>query len=119
MGAKSFTELEVWKKANLVANGVFDLTLKFPSHQRYVLVPQLQRAALSIAANIVEGFGRRHPREKARFYNIAEASAQEVQFFLMFSKQRQYFTERLPVEGLLDEVQKMLRRLTDLTLQNA
>lgn len=118
MGAKSFTELQVWKKANQVANGIFDLTPKFPSDQRFVLAAQLQRAALSIPANIVEGFGRRSPRDKARFYNIAEASAQEVQYFLMFARQRQYFTERLPVEGILDEVQKMLRRLTDLTLEN-
>src|SRR6185295_11105411 len=117
MGAKTFEELTVWKKANQATNGVFDATLAFPSHQRFVLVPQMQRAAASIPANIVEGFGRRFPRDKARFYNIAEASANEVQYYFMLARERRFITGQLPVESVLREVQRMLRRLTDLTLE--
>jgi four helix bundle protein len=119
MGAKTFAELEVWRKAHQVTNAVFDLTLKFPIHQRYVLVPQMQRAALSIPANIVEGFGRRRPREKARFYNISEASANEVQYYFILARERQYVSGRHPIESVLEEVQRMLRRLTDMTLEMA
>lgn len=119
MGAKTFEELLVWKKAHQVTNAVFDATLTFPSHQRFVLVPQIQRAALSITANIVEGFGRRFPRDKARSYNIAEASANEVQYYFMLAHERRFISDRLPVESVLSEVQRMLRRLTDLTLESA
>lgn len=119
MGAKGFEDLIVWQKAHQVTNGVFDLTLQFPSHERFVLVPQMQRAALSISANIVEGFGRRQPRDKARFYNIAEASANEVQYYFMLARERRLIANRHPVELILVEVQKMLHRLTDLTLEQA
>jgi four helix bundle protein len=117
MGAKSFEELQVWKKAHQVTNGVFDVTLGFPSHQRFVLVPQMQRAAVSIPANIVEGFGRRRPRDKARFYNIAEASANEVQYYFILARDRRFIAGRLPIEFVLGEVQRMLRRLVEMTLE--
>jgi len=81
-----------------VASTVFDLTAGFPAEQHSVLVPQMRRAALSIPANIVEGFARRPPRDKARFYTFAEGSADELRYFLTFA------------------VRKMLRRLTDVTL---
>ena len=119
MGAKTFEELTVWKKAHQVTNGVFDATLTFPSHQRYVLIPQMQRAAISIPANIVEGFGRRLPRDKARFYNIAEASANEVQYYFILARARCFIADRLPVESVLVEVQRMLRSLTNRTLEMA
>lgn len=119
MGARCFEELEVWRKAHQVAQGVYELTPRFPTHQRYVLIPQMQRAALSIPANITEGFGRRRPRDKARFYNIAEASADELHYFFIFSKSVNYLTGAQPIENVLAEVRKMLRRLTDLTLQMA
>ncbi|MBV8879077.1 MAG: four helix bundle protein [Planctomycetaceae bacterium] len=116
MGARSFEELEVWKKSDEVARGVFELTLAFPAHQRYVLTPQMQRAALSIPANITEGFGRRRPKDKARFYNIAEASADEVHYYFIFATRMRYLARRSPFQDPLIEVPKMLRRLVDLPL---
>jgi four helix bundle protein len=71
---------------------------------------------LSIPANIVEGFGRRLPRDKARFYNIAEASAGELEYFVLFAGRRKLVTVDLALPLLIIEVQKMLRRLTDITL---
>lgn len=119
MSVKSFKDLVVWQKADQLANAVFDLSPRMPSDQRFVLTAQMQRAALSIAANIVEGFGRRLPRDKARFYNIAEASAAELQYFLMFAAKRDMVAVEDLIGRLIDEVQKMLRRLTDLTLEAA
>ncbi len=119
MGARSFEELEVWRKAHQVAQAVYEFTSRFPTHQRYVLIPQMQRAALSIPANITEGFGRRRPRDKARFYNIAEASADELHYYFIFANSVRYLTNRQPIEDVLVEVRKMLRRLTDVTLQMA
>ena len=119
MSLNSFRDLIVWQKADRLANAVFDLAPRMPADQRFILIAQMQRAALSIPANIVEGFGRRLPRDKARFYNIAEASAEELQYFLMFAAKRNMLTVDESLSLLITEVQKMLRRLTDLTLQAA
>jgi four helix bundle protein len=79
----------------------------------------MQRAALSIPANITEGFGRRRPKDKARFYNIAEASADELRYYFILAKDLKYVSGRLPLEGVLMEIRKMLRRLVDLALMKA
>jgi four helix bundle protein len=119
MEARSFEELEVWRKADLVAHRVYELTATYPGHQRFVLIPQMQRAALSIPANITEGFGRRRPKDKARFYNIAEASADELRYYFIFSRHMKYLSGPQTTEAVLMEVRKMLRRLVDLTLMMA
>ena len=77
MGSKEFSELIVWQKAHWVRLEVYRVTDSFPPSQAYRLTAQMQTAALSIPANIAEGFGRRHPRDKAKFYTIAKGSASE------------------------------------------
>lgn len=115
MPAKVFEDLEVWRKADPVASSVYELTARFPSHQRFVLIPQMQRAALSIPANITEGFGRRLPRDKARFYNIAE----ELRYYFTFAAKQGYVTGTPPALDLLHQIRRMLRSLTDMTLAQA
>lgn len=116
MSAKDFTDLIVWRKADQVADGVYALTSRFPRHQLYGLTSQMQRAALSIPSNIVEGFHRRPVREKARFYNIAEGSAAELKYYFLFSRKLGYWSEPCELPNLLDEVRRMLRSLVKLTL---
>jgi four helix bundle protein len=116
MGAKEFTDLIVWRKADLVAAGVYDLTARFPLHQQYSLTSQMQRAALSVPSNIAEGFHRRTVRDKARFYNIAEGSAAELKYYLMFSRRLGYWQEPSLLPEVLEEVRRMLRALVKLTL---
>lgn len=118
MAARTYEDLIVWRKADQVASAVFELTASFPADQHSVLVPQMQRAALSIPANIVEGFARRTPRDKARFYTFAEGSADELRYFLTFAANQGYCPSG-PALALLREVRKMLRRLTELTLGQA
>jgi four helix bundle protein len=66
---------------------------------------------LSIPANIAEGFGRRQPRDKAKFYIIAKASAEELSDYLMFAQSRGYWPDIARVFGKLEEVGRMLRSL--------
>lgn len=116
MGSTSFTQLIVWQKANEVRLKVFDASDTFPPSQQYRLTAQMQTAALSIPANIAEGFGRRHPKDKARFYTFAKGSADELKDYLIFAKLRGYWPNNDGVLSKLEEVCRMLRRLIEVTL---
>src|SRR5215472_15203684 len=83
--ARSFRDLVVWQKAHEFVLGVYRLTESFPEREKYGLAHQLRRAAVSIPANIAEGFGKRSPAEKARFLNIAEGSVEESRYYLILA----------------------------------
>jgi four helix bundle protein len=85
MGAKSFTEFEVWQSAHRVALATYKVTREFPSDERFGLTSQMRRAAVSVAANIAEGFGRRLPGDKCRFYNISQGSLEEYRYYLILA----------------------------------
>jgi len=75
---KEFTDLDVWKRAHELVKLTYKLTQSFPKDERYVLVPQMRRAAISITSNIAEGFGRRTLKDKTHFYTIAAGSLIEL-----------------------------------------
>jgi four helix bundle protein len=82
MTTTSFTQLEVWQKMRLLTRTIYRLTEYFPRHQQFTLTSQMQRAVLSIGANIAEGYGRRSPRDKAHFYTVSKGSSEELQHYL-------------------------------------
>ena len=63
-----FTEMPVWQKADEIVGEVYKLTETFPKREDYALCGQLRDAAISIAGNIAEGFGRGHKKDKINFY---------------------------------------------------
>jgi len=77
--------LVVWQKAHLFVLAVYRLTAGFPKQETYGLTSQMRRAAVSIAANIAEGFRRRGKADKARFMNIAEGSIEECRYYLILA----------------------------------
>lgn len=83
--AKSFQELIVWQKAHAFVLQVYATTRVFPKEELYGLCSQFRRAAVSIPANIAEGFRRRSRPDKARFLNIAEASLEECRYYLILA----------------------------------
>jgi four helix bundle protein len=105
--AKSFQDLQVWQKAHQLVLDVYRMSKGFPSHEIYGLTAQLRRAAVSIPANIAEGFRKRGKADKARFLNIAQGSLEEVRYYLLLSKDLGYadVTEQLT---LAEEISKML-----------
>lgn len=111
MGSTSFKQLIVWQRAAEVRDLVFDALEGFPAGRYYRLIGQMEAAALSIPANIAEGFGRRQPRDKARFYNLARGSAEELLDYVKFSESRGFWRDTKKVQGKLDEVCRMLRVL--------
>ena len=79
--ARTFQDLLVWQKAHRFVLEVYVLTTGFPKQETYGLSLQMRRAAVSIPANIAEGFRRRGKADKARFMNIAEGSVEECRYF--------------------------------------
>jgi four helix bundle protein len=105
--ARTFQDLLVWQKAHRFVLGVYPFTSAFPKHEIYGLSNQFRRAAVSIAANIAEGFRRRGRADKARFMNLAEASLDECRYYLILASDLGYgdITE---LAIILEEVDRLL-----------
>lgn len=107
MFAKSFEDLDVWKKAHAFVLEVYRLTEAFPKHELYGLTSQLRRAAVSIPANLAEGFGKPTKPDKLKFYGISQGSVEECRYYLILARDLGYGdTARL--KQMLEEVSKML-----------
>ena len=103
----NFEKLEVWHKAIEFADDVYTITRAFPDDERVGLTTQMRRAAVSIPANIAEGFGKRSQAEKARFLNIAEGSLEECRYYLILAHDLGYGqTDSLTVT--LEETSRLL-----------
>jgi len=88
--AKSFQDLIVWQKAHQFVLSIYSLSKDFPKTEMYGLTSQLRRAAISIPANIAEGFKKRGSADKLRFLNIAEGSLEECRYYLILVKDLNY-----------------------------
>jgi four helix bundle protein len=84
--ARTFRDLIGWRKAPEFVLAVCRFTAAFPKSERYGFVQQMRRAAVSVSANIAEGFTRRGKTEKARFMNIAESPLAESRYYLILSQ---------------------------------
>lgn len=87
---ESFEDLEVWQMGKNIVMEVYQLTSHFPKEESFVLTSQIRRAALSVPANIAEGFGRYHYLDKAKFYLNARGSLYELKSHLLIAKQLGY-----------------------------
>jgi four helix bundle protein len=107
MKAQTFQDLMVWQKAHQFVLAVYRLSQSFPTHEIYGLTSQIRRASVSIPANIAEGFKKKTPKEKVRFFNIAQGSLEEVRYYLILTRDLNYGdTEKLAHD--LDEIGRML-----------
>ncbi len=83
--ARTFEDLIVWQKAHAWVLAVYRLTEGFPAKETYGLTSQLRRAAVSIPANIAEGFKKAGVADKRRFMNTAQGSLEECRYYLVLS----------------------------------
>ena len=105
--AKSFRDLVVWQKAHQFVLGTYQYSAGFPRTEAYCLTSQLRRAAISIAANIAEGFRRRGDADKVRMLNIAQGSIEECRYYLILATDLNYGDcDKLAM--LLEEVSRIL-----------
>ncbi|WP_104383721.1 four helix bundle protein [Sphingobacterium sp. HMA12] len=105
----NYKELILWQKSIALVSDVYKATATFPDRERFNLISQINRAAVSIPSNIAEGAGRNSNKEFVQFLAIAHASTYEVETQLIISKNLGYLSEE-DLEGLLEklgELQKM------------
>ncbi len=91
---KDFTDLNAWKLARELRKKVYEVTRKFPSDEKHVLTSQVRRAALSVTANIAEGFGRFSYQENMQFCRLARGSAFEVRDHLTTALDAGYLSQQ-------------------------
>jgi len=105
--ARNFQDLIIWQKAHRFVLGVYRASKNFPREEIYGLTSQFRRAAVSVAANIAEGFKKRGRADKIRFMNIAEGSLEECRYYLILSRDLGYGDpSKLFVQ--VEEVSKLL-----------
>ncbi len=107
---RDFRRLTVWRKAHRLVLELYTHTNNFPRSEMYGLTAQIRRAAVSVPANIAEGYGHQGDKELARYLRIAQSSSSEFSYHLLLSRDLGYLNrdvyERLAAS--LKEVQSML-----------
>jgi four helix bundle protein len=111
----SFQQLEVWQEAHKLVLMVYRVTKKFPSDERFGLVSQMRRAAVSMPANIAEGFKRRGIQDKIRFYNTSEGSLEELKYFFILSKDLEYISSNNDLMAQAETAGRLLNGLISST----
>jgi four helix bundle protein len=87
---QNFADFIVWQKGHEFVLKVYAYTADFPKAELYGLTSQLRRAAISVPANIAEGYKKRSDADKLRFYNIAQGSLEECRYYLILSEDLGY-----------------------------
>jgi len=97
----------MWQKAHLFVLDSYKISESFPKQEMYGLTSQLRRAAVSIPANIAEGFKKSGKADKVRYLNIAQGSLEECRYFLILIHDLHY-TDTKDISNRLDDVSKMI-----------
>jgi four helix bundle protein len=111
-----FEDLKVWQKAHQLVLGIYKVTREYPPDEKFGLISQMRRAAVSVPANIAEGFRKRGKKDKTNFYNIAQGSLDELCYYMILSKDLEYVPAPLStlyslLTGQLEETARMLAGL--------
>ena len=113
MTIESHKDLEVWQMAMTLAEDCYHLTARFPNDEVYGMSSQIRRAAVSIPANIAEGYGRDQTGSFVQFLRIAQGSARELETHLILAERIRLVDQQsvAPLQELCERVSKMLRPL--------
>ena len=109
----NYKDLNVWQKGIDIVDTIYELTNHFPSQEKFGLFVQMRRSAVSIPANIAEGFMRSHRKEYVHFLYIALGSGAELETQVIISQRRNYLhlSEMKSLQERLDHLSRMLRSL--------
>lgn len=112
MSIQRFEDLNVWKESHQLVLAVYKLTVSFPNEEKFGLVSQMRCAAVSVPANIAEGFKRRGQNDKLRFYNIGHASLEELRYYFILCRDLGFKLEYEELSQRTERIGKMLTALT-------
>lgn len=106
----NFKELKVWQLSRKLVKEIYVLTANFPTEEKFGLISQLRRCAISIPTNIAEGSGRNTDKDFAQFLNISLGSAYELETLLILSVDVQFISvDQLDdLSNKISEIQKMI-----------
>ncbi len=113
MALKSYRDLAVWQKAMDLVIAAYRLTDAFPPEERFGLVGQLRRSAVSVPANIAEGYGRKHRGDYLRHLSIARGSLAELETHVTIGVRLEFIAREKAAEvwELAQETGKMVNKL--------
>ena len=109
----SYRDLEVWQKAMDMVTACYRMTATFPKSEVYGLSSQIQRAAVSLPANIAEGHQRKHSKEFIQFLSIASGSLAELETHIYIAQRLEYIDKK-QLNNLLDKTSEIGRMLNGL-----
>ena len=109
----NFKELLVWKKSIEFVTEIYEITASFPSEEKFGLVSQIRRSAVSIPSNIAEGNARRSSADYIQFLKIARGSGAEVETQIVISKNLG-FIEELKCEELTSKITEIMKMINGL-----
>lgn len=106
----SFRDLIVWQKSHAFVLEIYRISSSFPKEETYALTNQLRRAAVSIPANIAEGFSKKTLPNKLNYISHSEGSLQEVKYYLILAKDLNYINIATFENTIIscDEIGKLL-----------
>jgi four helix bundle protein len=108
-----FTDLVAWQKSHKLVLSIYTVTKTFPTEEKFGLIDQVRRAAVSITSNLAEGFSRKSAKEKIQFFHVSLGSLTELQNQLLIARDVKYITVE-ECETLFEqarESQKLIRGL--------
>ena len=106
--AKTFQDLVFWQKSHALTLRTYRITVGFPKYELYRLASQMRRAAVSLSANIAEGFSKRGRSDKARLMNIAQGSLEELRYYFILARDLGYLSGKAAETADVDEVARSL-----------
>ena len=106
---RNFKDLKIWQRGVKLVKLIYVITNSFPADEKYGLVSQMRRSAVSVPSNIAEGFMRRHNKEYKQFLYIALGSLAELETQIIISKELNFITTGHCTSSLsaIDELNKM------------
>lgn len=109
----SFEKLDVWQLSRVLVKEIYSVTEKFPEKEKFGLVNQIRRAAVSVSSNLAEGSGRISRKDKAHFVQLAYGSLMEVLCQLIISSDLEYITDA-HLSELRSRIQEISNKLNAL-----
>lgn len=108
---KTFKDLLVWQKSHRLTMKIYLISKSFPIEEKFGLTSDIRRAARSVPTNLVEGYGRKGYKDALNFFNISEASLQEVKYHLILACDLKYICQKSyeEISSHADEVGRLLK----------
>ena len=110
---EGFKKLIAWQKSYKLALEIYKITKNFPKSEQYALTSQIRRAAISVSANIAEGYERQHRKEYIQFLTVSKGSLGELETYLLLAKDLDYVNAEIykDIYGLHQESTKLINGL--------